>query len=188
MIKVFICPQVIDYKRHPVLHSHLADHYSSHPFDAIIDMVGEDNSILKNSSAYLKPDGIFVFGGNMPLIHGGGSILDMIRWFIDIKIAQTMPLFLGGMPRKCLMHTGKISRGALLKLVGSVEEGKMRPVVDSVIDMDQVLQVWVLEPSLSSTSYADKLVTGLREACDISGSRESHCPCTGLAYPRERIQ
>lgn len=95
MTEVFICPQVIDYKRHPVLHHHLAEHYSSRPLDAIIDMVGEDNSILKNSSAYLKPEGIFVFGGNMPLIHGGGSVLDMIGWFIAIKIAQTMPLFLG---------------------------------------------------------------------------------------------
>lgn len=41
------------------------------------------------------------------------------------------------------MHTGKISREALLKLVGLIEEGKMRPVVDSVIDMDQVLQVYM---------------------------------------------
>lgn len=104
-------------------------------------MVGEDYSILENSSAYLKPDGIFVFGGNMPLIHGGGTVLDMIRWFIGIKIAQTMPLFLGGMPRKCVMHAGKISREALTRLVAFIEDGKMRPVVDSVIEMDEVLQV-----------------------------------------------
>jgi NADPH:quinone reductase-like Zn-dependent oxidoreductase len=96
---------------------------------------------VKNSSAYLKTDGIFVFGGNMPLIHGGGTILDMIRWFIGIKIAQTMPLFLGGMPRKCLMHSGKISKEALDRLVAFIEDGKMRPVVDTVIEMDQVLQV-----------------------------------------------
>lgn len=133
--------EAIDYKQHPVLHEYLTKRYSSHPFDAIIDMVGEDNSILKNSSAYLKLNGMFVFGGNMPLIHGGGTILGMIRWFIGIKIAQTMPLFLGGMSRKCLMHSGKISKEALGKLVSFIEEGKMRPVIDSVIEMDQALQV-----------------------------------------------
>ena len=133
--------QVVDYKKHPVLHEYLAEKYGSMPFDAIIDIVGENNSLLKHSSAYLKSEGAFLVGGNMTLIHGGGTVLDLIRWLIGIRVAQKMPLFLGGMPRTCLFHSGKISKEALEKLVAFIEEGKMKPVKDSVIEFEEVLQV-----------------------------------------------
>ncbi|KEF57614.1 uncharacterized protein A1O9_05532 [Exophiala aquamarina CBS 119918] len=160
LVKELGVHEVIDYKQHPVLHEYLSDQYSSRPFDAIIDMVGEDNSNVKNSSAYLKADGIFVFGGNMPLIHGGGTILEMIRWFIGIKIAQTMPLLLGGMPRKCLMHSGKISKEALDKLVVFIEDGRMRPVLDSVVEMDQVLQGY---SKLATSRARGKLIVHVQD-------------------------
>ena len=133
--------QVIDYKKHPVLHEYLAEQYSSNPFDAIIDIVGEDPLLYEKSPAYLSPNGIFLFGGNMPLIHGGGGLLDVIRWQLGIMIAKRRPLILGGVPRKCMFHSGRIERAGLQKLVAFIEEGRMKPVVDSVYEMEEVLKV-----------------------------------------------
>ncbi|KAK5062929.1 hypothetical protein LTR84_005005 [Exophiala bonariae] len=160
LVKELGVHQIVDYKKHKHLHKYLTENYSLEPFDAIIDMVGEDYSILKNSSPYLKPDGIFIFGGNMPLIHGGGTVLDMIGWFIRIKIAQTMPLFLGGMPRKCVMHAGQISRDALMRLAAFIEDGKMTPVVDSLIEMDQVLQGYA---RLATSRARGKLIVHVQD-------------------------
>ena len=44
----------------------------------------------------------------MPRIHGGGNILDVVRWLLGIMIAQMTPLILGGVPRKCLLHRGNV--------------------------------------------------------------------------------
>ena len=77
----------------------------------------------------------------MPLVHGGGNVLDVIRWLLGIMIAQRTPLFLGGVPRTCLFHQGNVGRAGLDKLVAMIEKGKMKPVVDSVIEMEEVLKV-----------------------------------------------
>ena len=77
----------------------------------------------------------------MPLIHGGGGLLEVIRWRLGIMIANRRPLILGGVPRKCIFHSGKIGSEGLQKLVAFIEEGRMRPVVDSVYEMDEVLEV-----------------------------------------------
>ena len=77
----------------------------------------------------------------MPLIHGGGGVLDVIRWQLGIMIAKRRPLILGGVPRKCIFHSGRIGRAGLQKLVAFIEEGRIKPVVDSVYEMDEVLKV-----------------------------------------------
>ena len=77
----------------------------------------------------------------MPLVHGGGNVLGVVRWVLGIRIAQWRPLILGGVPRKSLLHTGQIGRAGLEKLVALLEEGGMKPVVDSVIEMEEVLKV-----------------------------------------------
>lgn len=77
----------------------------------------------------------------MPLIHGGGGLLDVIRWQLGIMVAKNRALMLGGVPRKCMFYSGKIGREGLENLVALIEEGRMKPVVDSAYEMDEVLKV-----------------------------------------------
>lgn len=77
----------------------------------------------------------------MSIIHGGGSILNIIGWLLSITIAKSRPVILGGVPRKCVFHSANMGRESLQKLATFIEEGNMKPVVDSVYDMEQVQQV-----------------------------------------------
>ncbi|EXJ91887.1 hypothetical protein A1O3_00437 [Capronia epimyces CBS 606.96] len=140
LVKSLGVHEVIDYTKHAVLHSHLAEKYSAKPFDAIIDIVGGDWALYTQSPAYLKPDGIFVFGGNMSIVHGGASFLSVLAWALSIRIASRRPVILGGVPRKCLLHQGQINLESLGKAAGLIAEGKLKPVIDSVYEMEDVLQ------------------------------------------------
>lgn len=44
----------------------------------------------------------------------------------------------GGVPRKCIFHSRKIGRVGLQKVVAFIEEGKMKPVFDSVYETEKV--------------------------------------------------
>lgn len=84
---------------------------------------------------------MFLFLGNMPTVHGGGGICAILRWGISCKIAEIRPTILGGVPRECRLHEGHIGPGDMEKLAAFIDEGKMKPVVDSVYEMEDVLEV-----------------------------------------------
>ena len=58
-------------------------------------MVGNNRDLYYKSPAYLHPDGIFLFGGNMSLIHGERGVLNIIHWVLSIEIAKRWPVILG---------------------------------------------------------------------------------------------
>ena len=55
---IYSFSKVIDYASH-VLPDYLREHYSSCPFDVILDIVGIDHALYSNSPAYLTPSGLF---------------------------------------------------------------------------------------------------------------------------------
>ncbi|KIX01214.1 uncharacterized protein Z518_08939 [Rhinocladiella mackenziei CBS 650.93] len=141
LVKSLGVHEVIDYTKCAVLHEYLAQQYGSKRFDAIIDIVGGDWDLYTKSPAYLKPDSTFIFGGNISIVHGGASFVSVVFWLLSIRIASRRPVILGGVPRKCLLHQGKIDRENLLKAAALIEEGKLKPVIDSVYEMEDVLKV-----------------------------------------------
>lgn len=74
-------------------------------------------------------------------MHGGGNALQIICWILGIAIAKRRPVILGGVPRNCAFHSGRVGKEALQTLAHFIAEGKMRPVIDSVYEMDEVLLV-----------------------------------------------
>ncbi|KAK4946527.1 zinc ion binding [Elasticomyces elasticus] len=117
--------KVIDYTKHPILHEYLAEQYDSEPFDAIIDIVGGDWDLYKKCESYLKPDGVFIFVGDMSMVRGEANILALLRMVVS---------------RRCLLHQGQIDAATLQKAAAYIAEGKVKPVTDSVVEMEDVLK------------------------------------------------
>ncbi len=77
--------KIIDYTSH-FLPDFLREHYSSRPFDVILDTVGIDHALYSNSPAYLAPSGLFctigmVEFGMSPLIINRILFLDWLIGF-----------------------------------------------------------------------------------------------------------
>lgn len=142
--------QVIDYTKYPDFHNYLTTHYSSNPFDAIIDITGSDPYLYQRSPAYLKTNGVFSFAGNMSRTHAtlGTSIFGAIAWMFGLislvltwQFYSIWPVFLGGVPRRCFFYSGQPNARNLQIVGGLVEDGKLKGRVDSVWDMEDVLKV-----------------------------------------------
>ncbi|KAH7108478.1 zinc-binding dehydrogenase-domain-containing protein [Auriculariales sp. MPI-PUGE-AT-0066] len=107
-------------------------------FHAIIDAVGLMNQTTYIHSAdYLQPNGVFVttFGGPK------GSGFAAVREVLDFVWAMR-PVFLGGVNRKWKAMLTKHKEQELLQLAQWMEEGKLKPVVDSVFEFDDVLNAY----------------------------------------------
>lgn len=145
--------QIIDYTKHPDFHEYLTTHYSSTPFDAIIDISGSDPVLYQHSPAYLKPTGPFAFAGNMSRTHANPNlgIFGVLGWFVRLvslvlmwNLYSIWPVMLGGVPRRSFFFSGQPNARNLSIVRQLVEDGILRGVVDSVWDMEDVLKVSLL--------------------------------------------
>lgn len=148
--------KVIDYRSHPRLHEYLAEHYSSKPFNVIIDVAGADELLYDKSPAYLTPDGMFVAAGKMSVTHGGGGILSILYFLLSFNVRASWPVSLGGIPRRGIFHSGNVVQSSMQKLPALIEAGHIRGLVDSEWAMEDAIKVCYCPLSL-----ADSNLTGL---------------------------
>lgn len=123
--------QVIDYRAMAPLPDYLARTYKDRPFDVILDAVGTQ-ALYTQSPSYLKPKGVYVNVG----------ALEGFMWTLWCWAQNALwPTILGGTPRKYVMFSTVPNGKSAKKLADMVRAGKLRVVVDSIFEMDQVLEV-----------------------------------------------
>ena len=139
---------VIDYTQHPDLHDYLLKHYTSEPFDAIIDISGSDEQLYRRSPAYLRPSGSYAFTGSMKHSHAvpDGSAVGAAMWFsafvrlpLSWILHMIRPVVLGGIPRRCFFHSGQPTVTNLELVRQLAAGGIFKIIVDSVWDMEDAL-------------------------------------------------
>ncbi|MCJ1312756.1 zinc ion binding [Agyrium rufum] len=123
--------KVIDYRKHDPLHEYLAAAFKGKPFDAILDTTGSQ-ALYKNSPQYLYPDGPCVNVGNYE-----GMLRTIWNWIMNI----VRPVFLGGTPRRYVMHSTPPRRDAAEELVKMMMKGELRVLFDEIVDMEHAMQV-----------------------------------------------
>ncbi|KAF2177320.1 NAD(P)-binding protein [Zopfia rhizophila CBS 207.26] len=133
--------EVIDYRSNIPVFAHLARHYASQKFDAILDTVGIQ-SLYESSPSYLKPCGLYV---NVGAYEGG------MLWITWCALKNLfLPTWLGGTPRKWIFFATEPTYEAAEQLLKYLKEGKVRPVVGSEFEFEEVLQAY----DLLSTKHA----------------------------------
>jgi NADPH:quinone reductase-like Zn-dependent oxidoreductase len=130
LIRLFC--QFIDYTAHPSLPEYLKSKYSKEPFDSILDCAGIQ-SLYANSPGYLKPSGSVVNVGAFE-----GLWETSRNWFTN----TWWPKWLGGVPRRYIMFSTPPSKDAATYTAKLIEEGKVRILIDSVWDMEDLVKAY----------------------------------------------
>jgi len=134
--------QVIDYTKHPKLHELLVKTYFDEPFDTIFDVAGTNDELYTESPAYLTPTGLFLFGGNLHIVHSGeATIFTMLWWALSRQIRKIRPVILGGTPRRCLFHSARVDKKSLQEVREYAAAGHMIGVIDSEWEMEDLVKV-----------------------------------------------
>ncbi|KAK0192865.1 hypothetical protein F5146DRAFT_1102619 [Armillaria mellea] len=134
-IKSLGADEVIDYTKQP-LHEYFAQNPPSPKFHIILDAVAlKDPSLFTHSPAYLAPGGTFVSTGAIQGLHPFNLVLKTV-------LAIIWPSWLGGVPRsyKTVGLTPDTSELEAIRQL--LEEGKIKPVVDSVYEFKDVLSAY----------------------------------------------
>lgn len=126
--------EVIDYQvNHPV-DKYIAQQYSDHPFDIVLDTIGSQD-LFVSSPKYLKESGVFVNIGSYE-----GSL-----WTIWCVMQNKMrPRILGGVPRRYDFFGTTPDSASAEILAGFARDGKLRAVVDRVFKMEDVFEAYDL--------------------------------------------
>ncbi|AEO58621.1 hypothetical protein MYCTH_2306085 [Thermothelomyces thermophilus ATCC 42464] len=131
LVKGLGADEVVDYRLHDPLETHLVERFGEHQFDVIFDCAGSQG-LYSCSPGYLKPEGRFVS------IVGGWSqgVVPYIR-------NKLRPVFLGGTPRSydlfLLSASGEIAR----EVATLVEQGVIKQaVIDSEFPMEQAVEAF----------------------------------------------
>lgn len=126
--------EVVDYTVAP-LHETLAERFKSDKFDAFIEAVGmEDTLLYTHSESYLKPDGIYVLCGPKP-----AGFISVLGFLWDFMLH---PRWLGGTKRRLgivSVHHSKEQSETIFKLLS---EGKIKHRIDSVYAFEDVLKAY----------------------------------------------
>ncbi|KAF9452297.1 NAD(P)-binding protein [Macrolepiota fuliginosa MF-IS2] len=142
--------EFIDYTKVD-LSMHLTERSPSPKFNIIFDAVGStDSSLYTSSEAYLAPNGIFVTTGPLPqnssmleiwkLVKSLG-VLIIPRWLGGTKrtyryFGRSFPVY-GGSDRSRIV--GVVNKNEDLQALRAlVDNGSVRPIVDSVFEFDDV--------------------------------------------------
>eukprot|EP01112_Ceratiomyxa_fruticulosa_P021248 TRINITY_DN740_c0_g1_i2.p1 TRINITY_DN740_c0_g1~~TRINITY_DN740_c0_g1_i2.p1 ORF type:complete len:387 (-),score=79.07 TRINITY_DN740_c0_g1_i2:110-1270(-) len=129
--------KAIDYRANK-LSEYLKQHYSSDPFDFIIDIFGNDHALYANSPHYLRPDGAYYNIG----IDFGSSKWSAAKRVVEFLGEMLLPTFLGGVPRTHIFASTHITKKRLLAVQQLVEEGSIKAVVDSVFQFEDALSAY----------------------------------------------
>ncbi|KAI0335216.1 NAD-P-binding protein [Cubamyces sp. BRFM 1775] len=126
--------EFFDYTKSP-LHEQLAAANKEPKYDVFLEAVGFlDPTLFVKSAAYLAPRGVFISVG--PQGSGLGNYVSF-AWNVFLR-----PSFLGGTKRKWKLVTVKPVHEDLEAFAKLVEEGKVRPLVDSVFAFEDVLKAY----------------------------------------------
>lgn len=146
---------MIDYTSN-VLPDFLREHYSSRPFDVILDTVGNDHALYSNSPAYLTPSGLFCTVGIVELgklssidtfsstsiSFLGSSVWSVSKRILQLLSAMALPVYLGGVPRQHAFEGVNMDRSRMLTLVQLIEEKAFKAVIDSTYKFTDVLDAY----------------------------------------------
>ncbi|KAL1951878.1 hypothetical protein VTO73DRAFT_1027 [Trametes versicolor] len=123
--------EFFDYTKAP-LHEQLVAANVSPKYDVFFETAGlMDPTLYVHSAAYLAPKGIFLSVGPQ------GPGVASFAWNVLLR-----PSFLGGVKRKWKLIQVKSSQEDLKGFAKLVEEGKIRPVVDSVYAFEDALSAY----------------------------------------------
>ncbi|EIW58280.1 NAD-P-binding protein [Trametes versicolor FP-101664 SS1] len=126
--------EFFDYTKAP-LHEQLAAADVTPKYHVFLEAVGIlDPALFIHSPAYLAPDGVFLSVG--PQGSGIGTIASF-AWNVLLR-----PPFLGGVRRKWKLVTITPKPADLEGFAALVENGKIRPLVDSVYAFEDVLKAY----------------------------------------------
>ncbi|KAF6764758.1 quinone oxidoreductase [Ephemerocybe angulata] len=128
--------EIIDYTATGPLQPYLTNNPPSTKYNVFFEAVGLfDSSIYTKSCAYLQPNGVFVSVGPMPDEFSWGVLPGYLKWFA----VMTLPWIFTGVRQKgqIVAVNNKVEDIELLRKY--LEEGKMKPTVDSVHEFNDIL-------------------------------------------------
>jgi NADPH:quinone reductase-like Zn-dependent oxidoreductase len=140
LIKSLGADEVIDYRQHHPLHEYLrASPHSQQPFDAIIDCIGVQD-LYTHSPAYLAR-GEKKRYLNIGALTATPSLAGLLLWGWRQFSNRFWPAVLGGVPRPYRFHSATPDIKTLNRVRQLVAEGKLKQVVDSIWEMEDVPKV-----------------------------------------------
>lgn len=147
---------MIDYTSN-ILPDFLREHYSSRPFDVILDTVGNDHALYSNSPTYLTPSGLFCTIGivdfgkltssidvfpPISISFLGSTVWSVSKRILQFLSAMALPVYLGGVPRQHTFEGVNMDRSRMLTLVQLIEEEAFKAVIDSTYKFTDVLSAY----------------------------------------------
>ncbi|CAF1002022.1 unnamed protein product [Didymodactylos carnosus] len=115
------------------------EHYSSRPFDVILDTVGNDHALYSNSPAYLTPAGLFCTIG---MVEIGSTVWSATKRLLQLLSAMIVPVYLGGVPRRHIFEPLNIVHSRFVAMAQLVEEGAFKAVIDSTYKFTDALDAY----------------------------------------------
>ena len=109
------------------------DSFGGRLFDAVLDTVGSQ-PLYKASPGFLKANGLYVDVGSVEAKSQLNSIWRSAK-------NATLPVALGGVPRKYVTFSAPLSGKNAEVLASYVEENKLRIFLDSEFALEDVLEV-----------------------------------------------
>ncbi|KAJ2925233.1 hypothetical protein H1R20_g11882, partial [Candolleomyces eurysporus] len=137
--------EFIDYTKVGPLHEYFSKNPPSTKYNVIFEAVGIfDPSLYTYSKRYLAPNGVFISVGPQPHNFSLTTVSQILR----LSGAVIFPSFLTGIKGKFKV-SGVANKVEDMKLLREyLEQGKLKPKVDSTFEFDDVLQAY--EKILSS--------------------------------------
>ncbi|EKM55674.1 uncharacterized protein PHACADRAFT_195715 [Phanerochaete carnosa HHB-10118-sp] len=128
----------VDYTKAPV-YEQLERDPPTPKFHLIFDAVGDANvPLYTQSPAYLQPNGLYLAVAPWPT-----STLGSIMNFAWLTWEVNRPLWLGGTPRQWRkLPVMTVKKEKLEELARYVDEGKVKPIVDSVFKFEDALAAY----------------------------------------------
>lgn len=120
--------EVLDYNDRPLL----SQLQAATPFDHVVDNVFNDPQLYFQAHTYSTPSAKFAEVASAPS-------LAFVRFAVG---ALLLPSVLGGGKRKCVMVAADVKRDTLEKLVGWFADGSVKPVVEQVFSMEDVVNAY----------------------------------------------
>ncbi|KAF5317273.1 hypothetical protein D9611_004047 [Ephemerocybe angulata] len=158
--------EVIDYTAVGPLHTYLTKSPPSTKFNVVLDAAGLwDSSLYSQSAAYLQPNGIFITVGPTPHEFTWGAVPQLFAWLALLGL----PRFLTRVQAKGKNIIGAVRAEDMEFLRRLLEEGKIRPTVDSVYEFEDAVKAF------------DRIVTARargKVVVNVSLSQSSRVPST----------
>lgn len=129
-------------------------------FDLVVDNVGEPAEMYREADAFLKDDGRFVQVGARPSVASAWSLASRLL----------TPGFLGGGRRRYSLISTKLSQDELVRIGEWMKEGKVKAVVDSVFEYEDVPKAF---ERLKSGDVVGKVVVRVSRSDATDGNGES---------------